>query len=407
MSAMKLVATNAMLSRSYNSGAVVAAPRAVSATQIARELLQAKGIPGLYKGLGATLMRYVDVLPSLLSNLVSFTSLHHLLSVLKLCLSNSIFLSIRDVPFSVVYFPLFANLNHLGKPGPGESSPFYWAFLSGCAAGSTAAVAVNPCDGKYQTHCEAWNWNISKSLLMSLLPPSGKDEATVIEQRIQWGGLQWSYWLCEVRQSFIICYFHFSLFKMCKPALLNPFLFSPQEYIAERGTFCLPKRGWLSRSRHRSTLRHCTGYVLCGHWRIHHGQLASQPSVSVSRSAILTQSLHVCSCWNKRQLFPIQGVLYCSVILSLTQRVLSVSLYEGRALNSINKTDLFLFCCCYLLLSSCITSDFFLYYTKMFYLFFSLCQFKNNLFWSKSFRAQLQKGPFLCILLHFILKSAI
>lgn len=155
-----------------------------------------------------------------------FTSLHHLLSVLKLCLSNSIILFVRDVPFSVVYFPLFANLNRLGKPGPGESSPFYWAFLSGCAAGSTAAVVVNPCDGKYQTHCEAWNWNISKSLLMSLLPPpSGKDEATVIEQRIQWGGLQWSYWLCEVRQSFIICYFHFSLFKMCKPALLNPFLF--------------------------------------------------------------------------------------------------------------------------------------------------------------------------------------
>ncbi|CAG11807.1 unnamed protein product, partial [Tetraodon nigroviridis] len=108
MSATKLAVTNAMLSRSYNSGAVVAAPRAVSATHIARELLQTQGIPGLYKGLGATLM--------------------------------------RDVPFSVVYFPLFANLNRLGKPGPGESSPFYWAFLSGCAAGSTAAVAVNPCD---------------------------------------------------------------------------------------------------------------------------------------------------------------------------------------------------------------------------------------------------------------------
>lgn len=108
-----------------------------------------------------------------------FTSLHHLLSILKLCLSNSILLSVRDVPFSVVYFPLFANLNRLGKPGPGESSPFYWAFLSGCAAGSTAAVAVNPCDGKYQTHCEAWNWNISKSLLMSLLPP------LVVKTRLQ------------------------------------------------------------------------------------------------------------------------------------------------------------------------------------------------------------------------------
>lgn len=57
MSPSKLVATNAVLSRSYNSGTVVSAPRVVSATQIAKELLQTQGIQGLYKGLGATLMR--------------------------------------------------------------------------------------------------------------------------------------------------------------------------------------------------------------------------------------------------------------------------------------------------------------------------------------------------------------
>jgi len=110
MSPTKLVATgtNTMLSRSYNVGPVVPAPRSVSATLIARELLRTQGIQGLYKGLGATIM--------------------------------------RDVPFSMIYFPLFANLNRLGKPSPEESSPFYWAFLSGCVAGSTAAIAVNPCD---------------------------------------------------------------------------------------------------------------------------------------------------------------------------------------------------------------------------------------------------------------------
>lgn len=62
--------------------------------------------------------------------------------------AHFLFISFRDVPFSIVYFPLFANLNRLGKPTPEESSPFYWAFLSGCVAGSTAAVAVNPCDGE-------------------------------------------------------------------------------------------------------------------------------------------------------------------------------------------------------------------------------------------------------------------
>ncbi|XP_058835876.1 mitochondrial glutamate carrier 1-like isoform X2 [Topomyia yanbarensis] len=48
----------------------------ISATQIALELLKTKGITGLYKGTGATML--------------------------------------RDVSFSVVYFPLFATLNDLG-----------------------------------------------------------------------------------------------------------------------------------------------------------------------------------------------------------------------------------------------------------------------------------------------------
>uniref|UniRef100_A0A672GN47 Mitochondrial glutamate carrier 1 n=1 Tax=Salarias fasciatus TaxID=181472 RepID=A0A672GN47_SALFA len=83
----------------------VASPTAM---QITRQLLKEKGIAGLYKGLGATLL--------------------------------------RDVPFSIIYFPLFANLNNLGKRGSDGPAPFYVSFISGCLAGSTAAVAVNPVD---------------------------------------------------------------------------------------------------------------------------------------------------------------------------------------------------------------------------------------------------------------------
>lgn len=54
---------------------------------------------------------------------------------------------LRDIPFSVIYFPLFAHLNQLGKPSEAENAPFYWNFASGCGAGCVAAVAVSPCDG--------------------------------------------------------------------------------------------------------------------------------------------------------------------------------------------------------------------------------------------------------------------
>lgn len=108
-------------------------------------------------------------------------------------------LSSRDVPFSIVYFPLFANLNRLGKPSPEASSPFYWAFLSGCAAGSTAAVAVNPCDGElFLLFFPPSAWSPSGLLLnilsntgiltipppcsLSLSPSSGEDQIAVIEQ---------------------------------------------------------------------------------------------------------------------------------------------------------------------------------------------------------------------------------
>uniref|UniRef100_A0A8C3T6E1 Mitochondrial glutamate carrier 1 n=2 Tax=Chelydra serpentina TaxID=8475 RepID=A0A8C3T6E1_CHESE len=105
----KLMAAQAQLSSATSAGAAESVVETrTTATQITRELLRSKGIAGLYKGLGATLL--------------------------------------RDVPFSIVYFPLFANLNKLGQKSPDVKAPFYVSFLSGCLAGSTAAVAVNPCD---------------------------------------------------------------------------------------------------------------------------------------------------------------------------------------------------------------------------------------------------------------------
>jgi len=82
----------------------------ISALSVTRELLATKGIFGLYRGTKATML--------------------------------------RDVSFSMVYFPLFANLNDLGprsSSNPTEAV-FWWSFISGCAAGSISAAVVNPAD---------------------------------------------------------------------------------------------------------------------------------------------------------------------------------------------------------------------------------------------------------------------
>lgn len=54
----------------------------------------------------------------------------------------------------MIYFPLFANLNALGLEKAGghgdvqAQAPFWQSFVSGCTAGSVAAVAVTPLDGE-------------------------------------------------------------------------------------------------------------------------------------------------------------------------------------------------------------------------------------------------------------------
>uniref|UniRef100_A0A671S838 Mitochondrial glutamate carrier 2 n=1 Tax=Sinocyclocheilus anshuiensis TaxID=1608454 RepID=A0A671S838_9TELE len=103
----RIAAQRKLMPQSVTHGGPVEV-KSPTAMQLTRQLLKEKGIAGLYKGLGATLL--------------------------------------RDVPFSIIYFPLFANLNNLGKRGADGPAPFYVSFLSGCIAGSTAAVAVNPVD---------------------------------------------------------------------------------------------------------------------------------------------------------------------------------------------------------------------------------------------------------------------
>ncbi|KAK1132754.1 hypothetical protein K0M31_014132 [Melipona bicolor] len=80
----------------------------VSALSLTKDLLRKRGILGLYQGTGAT--------------------------------------ALRDVTFSILYFPLFARLNSIGPKREDGSSVFWCSFLAGCTAGSVAALSVNPFD---------------------------------------------------------------------------------------------------------------------------------------------------------------------------------------------------------------------------------------------------------------------
>lgn len=61
----------------------------------------------------------------------------------------NVFHVIRDVPFSFIFFPLFATLKSLTK-GEGQVHPsFDRVFLSSLVSGCVAAFAVTPMDGKH------------------------------------------------------------------------------------------------------------------------------------------------------------------------------------------------------------------------------------------------------------------
>jgi len=78
------------------------------ALSVAMKLIKQKGIAGIYKGTGATI--------------------------------------IRDVPFSCVYFPLFAYLNSKGYGDDGKKPAFYHSLASGLFAGMVGAGVVTPMD---------------------------------------------------------------------------------------------------------------------------------------------------------------------------------------------------------------------------------------------------------------------
>lgn len=69
--------------------------------------------------------------------------------VARSCIIALLYYLFRDIPFSMIYFPLFAHFNAMGLQTVNDTrSPFFVTLLAGMAAGATAAVSVNPMDGK-------------------------------------------------------------------------------------------------------------------------------------------------------------------------------------------------------------------------------------------------------------------
>jgi len=83
---------------------------ALTSRTLIRQIARKGGMLGLYKGNSATLL--------------------------------------REVTFSLIYFPLVANINALGpRRSPNSSHAVYWwSFLAGCMAGAVSASAVTPAD---------------------------------------------------------------------------------------------------------------------------------------------------------------------------------------------------------------------------------------------------------------------
>ncbi|XP_024912192.1 mitochondrial glutamate carrier 1 isoform X2 [Cynoglossus semilaevis] len=180
-------------------------PPRPSATGITAELLRTRGLAGLYRGAGATLM--------------------------------------RDVPFSMIYFPLFANLNALGRErtgGQGDmqaQAPFWQSFVAGCTAGSIAAVAVTPLD-------------VIKTRLQTLQKGEGEDTYRGIVDCTRYKRVS----LISTKP---------------KPVwnMLGSYIFyCLQAHPEARRAGCVPKRCNVSCVSHCSSFWDCTGCLLSWSW---------------------------------------------------------------------------------------------------------------------------------------------
>lgn len=112
MELLKIQCQDAGRTANANASVGVKHQQKPSSMKVAMELLKTRGIVGLYKGISATML--------------------------------------RDVSFSVVYFPLFAHLSALGHSTiqkGGDSNSIFWVnFVAGCTAAGISAVVVNPAD---------------------------------------------------------------------------------------------------------------------------------------------------------------------------------------------------------------------------------------------------------------------
>ena len=95
---------------SQRQDAGIASSPKSSTVSTVKKLMEEKGIIGLWKGLRAT--------------------------------------ALRDVTFSVIFFPIFTNLNKIGPRSGADSKEVvsWWSFLVGGTAASISAFATTPFD---------------------------------------------------------------------------------------------------------------------------------------------------------------------------------------------------------------------------------------------------------------------